>query len=35
MNKAPEGGGGLFNLYKALGGGLFELNKVLGGGGAI
>ena len=31
MNKAL-GGGGLFNLNKALGGGLFNLNKALGGG---
>ena len=31
MNKAL-GGGGLFDLDKALGGGLFDLNKALGGG---
>ena len=34
MNKAL-GGGGLFNLNKALGGGLFNLNKALGEGGYL
>ena len=34
MNKAL-GGGGPFNLNKALGGGLFSLNKALGEGGFL
>ena len=34
MNKAL-GGGGLFDLNRALGGGLFNLNKALRGGGYL